>query len=68
MINIDKDVVIPFGKFKGKVLEEINSGYLRWLAEEEWFEKKYPELIEPVEDELNWRTTMNRHFYDEFSG
>ena len=63
-----EEVVLSFGKFSGKSIEEIPSKYLFWLLEQDWFETKYSYLVEPVEFELDWRTRMDRHFEDEFSG
>ena len=39
--------VIPFGKYRGHLLEEIfddDPAYLEWLAEQEWFRTKFEVL------------------------
>ena len=39
--------VMPFGKHKGRLLEEIlgdDPGYIDWLTEQEWFRGKFPTL------------------------
>jgi len=52
------ELVIPFGKFKGYSLAEVPNSYLRWCLEQDWFEEKYEDLVEPFEDELAWRDSM----------
>lgn len=53
-------MVIYFGKYKGKDLEEIPSGYLKWLAEN----CEDDEVATAADDEYNWRTDHNKHFED----
>jgi len=55
-----------FGKYRGVSLEFINSGYLQWLIDQDWFLKKYsePEII-AVERELELREMDNSHFYED---
>ena len=60
----DKDVCMPFGKYSGKPLHLITSRYLIWLTEQDWFEKKYPDLLEDVEWEITQRDKEGSHFYD----
>jgi hypothetical protein len=62
--NEDGSPVVHFGKFKGKTLEDIPSNYLSYLMTSDWFEDKYPDLIEPINQELAFRTNWNTHFYD----
>lgn len=47
--------LIPFGKFSGKDIDEIPNTYLRWLVEQDWFEKQYSDLLTEVESELEYR-------------
>jgi len=45
------DKIIPIGKHKGKSIEEvrlIEPQYLDWLAAQDWFNKKYADLIEAI--------------------
>ena len=45
------DKIIPIGKHKGKSVEEvrlIEPQYLDWLAAQDWFNKKYSDLIEAI--------------------
>lgn len=51
------DDVIPFGKYRGKCLQECTTSYLTWLTEQDWFERDYAELFEAVECELSYRRT-----------
>jgi len=58
----DPEKIIYFGKHSGKTVGEVRSQYLRWLVNQEWFEDSYPDLVEPVEAELDWRDKLNQHF------
>ena len=49
------DVIMPFGKNKGKSLSELEDRYFRWLLDQEWFHKDYPQLVQDVESELRFR-------------
>jgi uncharacterized protein (DUF3820 family) len=57
--------VLMFGKFKGKDLEDVPSDYLKYLVESDWFEGKYLELVDPIENELKFRDVWDVHFYGE---
>ena len=46
---------IPFGKFKGRDIEDVPPAYLQWLAEQEWFVKKFPEGLQTINKELEYR-------------
>lgn len=52
----------PFGKYASKLIDEIGSGYLTWLIDQDWMEEKFPDLLEAVEAEIEWRTIHNQHF------
>ena len=56
-------MIMPFGKYVNKEVEEIFSDYLEWLMEEDWFLEKFEELAEEVEGELETRTKSYAHFY-----
>ena len=51
----DGESVIPFGRFKGHRIGEVPDSYLIWLSESDWFEKKFPDLQERVNEELAFR-------------
>ena len=53
---------LSFGKFKGRDIESIPSGYLRWVVCESWFEEKYPYLVEEIDEELKYRDDWSKHF------
>lgn len=55
MGHIDTDAPIPFGYNKGKSISELETSYLIWLSEQEWFQNKYENLLILVEAELSWR-------------
>ena len=54
-----------FGKYKGLNVDEIPSDYLKWLTLQDWCEEKFPHLSKEAEEELAFRTTWDRHFYQE---
>jgi hypothetical protein len=51
-------MIVPFGKYKGWELEQIPSGYLRWLAENCNDES----IAEEADNEWTWRETWGKHF------
>jgi len=55
-----------FGKYRDIELCFINSGYLKWLIDQDWFLKKFsePEIM-AVETELEIRDMDNSHFYED---
>lgn len=54
----DGTMVMPFGKFKGKTIEEIESAYLRWIVDKTDNE----ELVLAAEAELEFRDNNRSHF------
>lgn len=54
-------VAMPFGKHKGKDLEDVPSSYLRWLAGEV-NQQQHAELLKAAEAELKFRTKFDGHF------
>jgi uncharacterized protein (DUF3820 family) len=58
---------IPFGKYKGVDICFVNSGYLKWLIEQEWFfmKKEHEDFVVVVEKELEWRENTGAHFYQD---
>jgi hypothetical protein len=52
---------MPWGKFKGKYLEDIPSGYLRWLAEN----CENDEIATEADEEYRWRTDNNAHKWED---
>ena len=58
-------MIIPFGKHKGKEIEEIPSDYLRWLIDQDFIEEeKHAELYESIEEEIAIRERSYGHFYE----
>ena len=47
MENVD---IIPFGKYKGKTIQEVSndSQYFEWLQNQDWFKLKYGNLYQIV--------------------
>ncbi len=51
---------MPYGKFKGKEMEDIPSGYLRWIAEN--FNNE--DVCEAADKEYQFREKWNSHFWE----
>jgi len=56
---------LPFGRYKHADITDADSGYLKWLVIQSWFEEKYPELLKEAEEELAYRDTWDKHWYEE---
>ncbi len=56
---------VYFGKYRGLDIDEIPSDYLKWLTLQDRREERFPDLLKEAREELNFRTTLNRHFYQE---
>ena len=64
-MGLRDDIIISFGeKYKGKSVSETPSSFLRFCLESDWMERKYPDMVEIFEEELNWRTDYRQHFED----
>jgi len=46
---------LTFGKYRGQQLGDVPESYLRWCLDQEWFEKQYPDMVDPFESELRFR-------------
>jgi len=46
---------LPFGKFKGKDIEDVPNSYLKWLLEQNWMITKYRSTLPIIEKELDYR-------------
>lgn len=57
----DGTIMVHFGKHQGKTVEEIPSGYLKWMIDN--LEDK-EDLVEAADKELAFRDQFNTHFYD----
>ena len=56
---------LTFGKFKGVDVASVDSGYLKWLLDQDWFQDQYPELYEAVEVDYQMRERSHGHFWDD---
>jgi len=52
------EMIVTFGKFKGRMIEEIPSSYLRWLAENAHEE----DVAQEADAEYVYRTDHHGHF------
>lgn len=50
-------MIISFGKYKGKDMEDVPSSYLRWITQEHDDE----DLVAEAEEELQYRTDHDCH-------
>ena len=57
------DMIMPFGKYVDQDIREIPSDYLSWLVDEDWFEEKFEDLYQRIEEELKIRDRSYGHFY-----
>jgi hypothetical protein len=58
MSNDYSDTIIHFGKYSGKTIEEIPSGYLKWLIDNCTID----EICEAAEQEYEYRSAWNKHW------
>jgi len=56
---------MPFGKYKGVDIAFINSAYLQWVNNQDWFIDKYEKECLAVEKELEEREFSHSHFYED---
>ena len=57
--------IVPFGKHKGDAIENLTTGYLEWLTEQDWFLEKFKDGAEAVGKELAYRTRFGAPEPDE---
>ena len=55
-------MIINFGKYKGREVEELPSQYLEWFLDT--IENK-PRLYEAIEEEYNFREKTNTHWEED---
>ena len=53
-------MIMPWGKHKGKPIDELPSSYLKWLAEE----CDDDDICEAADEEYCWRSDHKAHFED----
>ena len=46
--------IFPFGKFKGKPIEDIPKSYLEYMLEQNWFCDKFSNKIEIVQKQIKF--------------
>lgn len=52
---------LNFGKHKGEEVEDVDSGYLKWLAENCYDD----EVATAADEEYRWRTDNNEHKWED---
>lgn len=50
-----QDTRLTFGKHKGEILADIDTNYLMWLFDQDWFETDHPHTYKQVKIELKFR-------------
>ena len=67
-MGLHDNIMMTFGKFgpgaDHRAIGMIPSSYLKWCTFQDWFEEKYPNLVEPFEEELAWREKWDMDFED----
>ena len=53
-------MIMPWGKYVNKDIEDLPSSYLKWLAEN----CDDDEIAEAADEEYRWRETHNQHLRD----
>ena len=56
---------VYFGKYKGLKVNKTPSDYLKWLTVQDRSEEEFPHLLREAEEELAFRRTRHKHFYQE---
>ena len=63
------DISMTFGKYgpgaDHRTIGRTPTSYLRWCLEQDWFERRYEDLVGLFEEELAWRTHWGKNFEDE---
>lgn len=54
-------MIMPFGKHRGKDMEDIPSSYLKWVAEN--IDKE--DVAMAADEEWQWREENNQHIYED---
>lgn len=54
------DLILKWGKYKGRTIDSIPSDYLKWLAENVEDE----DVACAADEEYRWREDNNEHFWD----
>lgn len=52
---------MPFGKFVGHGIEDLEDWYLEFLLEQDWFCKQYPKGVKAIETELKYREKFSEY-------
>lgn len=49
----NKEIIMPFGTFKGTLITEVQCSYLLWLYKQDWFKAKYKEIYNFIKRHKN---------------
>lgn len=44
LIPMSKSIILTFGKYKDKSIDEVDDQYLLWLYSQDWIKEKYPQI------------------------
>jgi uncharacterized protein (DUF3820 family) len=56
--------VLPFGKYKGQEIETVPDSYLHWCLEQDWFCEKFPDKLDDLNQELQYRVDFEKQIRD----
>jgi len=56
---MQNDFVLPWGKYKDRILSSIPSGYLKWLSEN----CEDDNISTLADEEYRWRDDYHEHFW-----
>ncbi|MDD2679532.1 MAG: DUF3820 family protein [Candidatus Omnitrophica bacterium] len=54
-----EDKPMPFGEYKGELICDVPTSYLAWLLDQNWFNKKFADLKDIAEQEMEYRKRWN---------
>ena len=50
-----EDVIVPFGKFQGKLLADVPNWYITWMSDQSFVEKDFPKIYAMIKLETEYR-------------
>ena len=53
MDEINDNYVMPFGRHNGKKIANVPAEDLMWMYEQDWLEKKWPNIHKYIEDSMD---------------
>ena len=61
------DSIMPFGKFRGKKMHQLEDDYLYWLFNEPWLSSSFPAIYDYCEARLEGYSEESKEdYYEEY--